>query len=469
MLYLWWERWDERPAAVSLSTLSGRWWLIAVSLIFAQIPLRLLLTPYPLWPALTALHTAAMAAGALGAAWLWAGKPGVRWIGGPLLLTVSTLPVPASIETTMIGPLREAMASLTAEISNLAGQPALASGTSVRLASGWVGVDQACGGIRSLQACVMIALFFGEWYRFDWGRRAKLVAVGAVAALAGNLARVLYLSFTAGSGGQDAVDTAHDLAGWSAMLGSLALTAWLACRWAGYRLPKQRHQSNVRGSSAGALRWFAVVTVGVALAETGSHVWYWRGQQATASVPRWTAQLPTDGPSYQVAPLSTAAREMLRPDAFAAGSWRQGELTLAAYYVEWRRGQAARSIPFLHNPTVCLPMSGCELIDALPPLDVRWALGTIRFHVYRFRRIGEDFIVAFTIWDPTRGAPLIRAEEEASWRDTWRTRWREVRSARKHQPAQLLTVSITAVGDDGDSAAALSATIRDIVRTEAGL
>ena len=45
-------------------------------------------------------------------------------------------------------------------------------GTSVRLGNGWVGVDDACGGIRSLQACVMIGLFFGEWME---GQKQKIL------------------------------------------------------------------------------------------------------------------------------------------------------------------------------------------------------------------------------------------------------------------------------------------------------
>ena len=442
MAYLWWERWDERPPAVVGHTTRIRWWLWAAVLVAVHASLRLFLTPFPVWPAALALFTGTVVLTALTAAWLLGGRAGLRWLGGPLILVVSVLPMPTVFDLKVIGPLREAMATLAAEACNLLGRPAMASGTSVRLANGWVGIDEACGGIRSLQACVMIALFFGEWYRFSGLRRFALVLVGCAAALAGNGSRVIFLSLRARDGAA-AVAASHDLAGWLAMGTSVLLTGWLAWRWAGSRLPEQRRMP--RPASAGAsaaLRWAAVVGTCFLVSESAVRLWFARGERVRRDVPQWVARLPTERATFRREPLPEPARELLGPDTFVAGTWPLGRDVYAfAYYIEWHEGQKARTVPFLHNPTVCLPFAGCELMETLPSLPVAWSHGEIPFFAYRFRRLGEQTLVAFTIWDPSRGQ-LLAASDIASWRTWFSRQWTEVRAARKDQPAQLFAVSI---------------------------
>ena len=447
MAYLWWERWAERPALrAPVGWPAGAWWVLAGLLVAIEFPLRLFLTPFPLWPVVLALYTALFLAVALLGAWRLAGAAGVRWLAGPLILVLSVLPVPSLLENGLIVPLRTVWAALAAEISNLLGYPALAYGTSVRLGSGWVGIDDACGGIRSLQACVMIALFFGEWYRFRWTRRLALVGVGVGAALLGNFGRVLFLSLRA-LGGAGAVESAHDVAGWIAMAASLVLTGWLACWWGGYKFPAQVRAARPAGAAARspAALWLAALALAFAAGDLGTRLWFARGEHLRrASIPQWTAAFPTRHWSYRPGPpLNEAARDLLRPDYFVAATWRaDAETAVSAYYVEWRRGQVARSVPFLHNPTVCLPIAGCELSATLAPIPVPWAHGTIPFHAYRFRRAGEEILVAFTIWDPARGRPLNQPGELTSWSEWYRMQWAEVREARQNQPAQMLTISI---------------------------
>jgi hypothetical protein len=134
---------------------------------------------------------------------------------------------------------------------------------------------------------------------------------------------------------------------------------------------------------------------------------------------------------------------MLRPDYYIAGSWGDsGGVALAAYYIEWRQGSVARFIPFLHNPTVCLPMAGCELVESLGVISVRWAGGDMPFHGYIFRRGDEDMAVAFVIWDTARNRPLEKAGQFSSWGDWFRAQWDDVREGRRNQPAQLLSLAI---------------------------
>jgi len=158
--------------------------------------------------------------------------------------------------------------------------------------------------------------------------------------------------------------------------------------------------------------------------------------------------------------LGELAADLLRPDFYEAGRWQaEKEVELSAYYIEWRRGQVARFLPFLHNPTVCLPMAGCELESELGLITVSWQGLEIPFHAYKFRRAGSELWVAFTIWDPSRGRPLAQTPDGFAVGQWWRERWQEVREKRQDQPAQLFTLAI--IGGRGDPLVDLQKALKD--------
>ena len=59
-----------------------------------------------------------------------------------------------------------------------------------------VSIDEACSGIRSLQAMLMIALFLGEFRSLNFIRWTALVGFAVCAAMVLNLARTLFVFFT---------------------------------------------------------------------------------------------------------------------------------------------------------------------------------------------------------------------------------------------------------------------------------
>jgi hypothetical protein len=151
---------------------------------------------------------------------------------------------------------------------------------------------------------------------------------------------------------------------------------------------------------------------------------------------------------------------MLRPDYYTAGRWTGHDgRKRSAYFVEWKQGQAARSIPFLHNPTVCLPASGCQLARELGDISVPWLGGSLLFHAYVFRSMSEEFAVAFIIWDPLLGQPLRKGGGDG-WLAWWRAQWSDVKNARQHQQAQLLTLAIHGEGSESLLSEELAALVR---------
>ncbi|MCC6414933.1 MAG: exosortase/archaeosortase family protein [Opitutaceae bacterium] len=465
MGYLWYERWDTRPRIrVTNPGWCGWLWLVALGTLL--VPLRLLLTPYPLWPMALLAYVAVLLGLLILGAWQVAGGAGVRWVAAPLIVLLGVIPWPGVIDQWFFLPLRGAVATVVAEISNLMGNPAVASGTSVQLAGGWVGIDEACGGIRSMQAAVMTALFFGVWVRLRLGRRIALVGVAVMAAVAGNFFRIMLLSWLA-TGRDGELEQWHDPAGWLALAISLGFTGWVGWKWRRRAAPLIKTSSPVGPPTAPSLRpiqvW-AALSLGLLVGpEVGTRWWYARGDaEGAANISQWTVRLPTERITYRELPLSKSAEAMLRPDRFVSGSWIGSDLRQhSAYFIEWTHGQVARSVPFLHNPTVCLPYAGCELVRGLDEIQVTWPGGVIPFHVFLFRRMGEDMLVAFTIWDPSRGQEL--AETAWGWRSWWERQWRDVREARRHQPAQLFAYAVMGGGNSEDLAAELREAIRPVV------
>lgn len=457
--YLWWERWDQRPglrAVASPSWWARSFWMVAILL---ALPLRLLLAPYPIWSGTVIPYTGLLLGSALIFAGGLAGWAGVKWVGGPCLVLLAALPWPGRFEHMLIMPVREGIAALVAEISNWAGYPAMAAGTSVRLTNQWVGIDEACGGIRSLQSTVMIALFFGEWLRLPWRRRVGLVFAAIAAAVLGNLGRVLVLTWCAYHG---QLARWHDAAGWAALGFSWVVTGALAWIWrVRATVPHAGAASRAEARSAGVfvprgwMGWALTLTVALAAIEVGTRWWFSREAAQPVARARWTVQLPETNPTLRREPLTDYARGKLMPDQFLSVAWiGSDQLRYNANYIVWEKGLVARWVPFEHSPTVCMPFAGCELVEELGVIDVRWAQGIIPFKVYIFRRMNEDLTVAFTIWDPLRGQPL-REGDSIRGDQGWMEKWREVREARLDQPGQMLSFAINGRQDSARLQAAL--------------
>src|SRR4029078_10432291 len=96
----------------------------------------------------------------------------------PILFFFVAVPWPSQIEQPLIQGLMRADAAINVEILNLIGMPAVQMGNLIEVGSGVVGIDEACTGIRSLQATLMVALFLGEFYDLSSIRRIILVLVG---------------------------------------------------------------------------------------------------------------------------------------------------------------------------------------------------------------------------------------------------------------------------------------------------
>ena len=148
----------------------------------------------------------------------------------PVCFFLVAVPWPYGIEHPVIQGLTRMDTALTIEILGWIGIPAMQHGNVIELTTGSVGIDEACSGIRSLQATLMLSLFFGEFYRLTNRRRIACVLAGFGLALVCNLGRMLLLTWVAARRGEQAIAGWHDPAGVSILVACF-LGLWLFALW----------------------------------------------------------------------------------------------------------------------------------------------------------------------------------------------------------------------------------------------
>ena len=129
------------------------------------------------------------------------------------------------------------------ELIGWLGIPALPHGNVIEVATGEVGISDACSGIRSFQATLMISLFLGELYRLSGVRRAVLCLGGFAMSFLFNLVRISLLVWVAASHGIAAIANWHDPAGVTILVAcfcGLWAFAVLLCHPAAQRGPPGR-------------------------------------------------------------------------------------------------------------------------------------------------------------------------------------------------------------------------------------
>jgi exosortase/archaeosortase family protein len=391
--------------------------------------------------------------------WDWA-----KWYVFPLLFLTTALTWPTPVKVWVVGTLAESNARMAAEVVSAAGHPAVVQGTVIAVRTGLVGVEEACSGLRSLQAVWMVAWFAGEFFFLNWPRRVFLAAASMGAALAANVARTIFLTWMAAAAGLTASESWHDTAGDVELAVGLGAVAWLA--WRGYRGQRTRVASRAvaaggrEGAGVGAAGgrgqrprlqlWVLAATVLVmAGAEIGTQGWYRsREYAAKAGLVHWRLGAAPAGwrdvpvPPREVSSLgsSEAAGRSVRAPAAPFPCW--------VFLVSWEGDAARGENPEWHDPAICLPASGARLVAELGTVPVTVGGRSLPFAAYRFVAAGAPVLVYFCHWDAETAQ--ARAEQGGAAEDYRARRWQRVREGRR----QGDVAHIAFVVQTSDSAAA---------------
>ncbi len=203
-----------RPAFCALR--AGLWLAVAVAI--ALLPTWLLSRPNPDWPFLNWLLTAEVVAIVLGAVAAIGGRAWLGHFAVPAALIFTAVPWPDVIESPFTQWMMRNVASAAVVLLDVAGVGAIQHGNLIEVATGVVGVDEACSGIRSFQGSLMASLVLGELFRFNISRRVALLVASVVAAFVTNVIRAAFLAWSAAQSGLHAVERWHDPAGMTILL-----------------------------------------------------------------------------------------------------------------------------------------------------------------------------------------------------------------------------------------------------------
>jgi exosortase len=516
-LYVFWLRWQDRPASEVRSDkaqIRSRWIaaFIAIPALFLLLPIRLFEIANPEWRLLALMHATATVTLTLLSIWYAGGRPWVRHFAFPVAFIFVAVPWPTAVEVPVIQGLMRMVAHVAAEAAMLLGIPADVEGNLIRVSTGLVGVNEACSGIRSLQTSLMIGLLFGELKRLSVLRRVALVVGAVVIALFANFFRAVFLVTVAASKNVSEVGRWHDVAGYTIIALVFVSTMGLAYLLGKSEIRNSKFEiggqsSEIRSQMskirrrwsvvsnpylAAALCWLLFVEIGIA-------AWYRVHETNLVNGIRWTVQWPEQAPNFRKLNIDPEIRSVLRFDEGQSAVWmltpplssvdslaakssetqvnrlQPNAVVWYVYRFRWNPGRNSALLANLHRPDVCLPASGWTEVadDGVQNYPVTGAF-ELPFRHFEFQRaIGNSTPqTAHAFYclseERARGSPAASQGGNAPSMSGSRSEWtraervREVLEGRRHLGQQLLEAIF--ISSEPSSAADAESHLRDLVR-----
>jgi exosortase len=404
-VYLFWLRWQDRPAREvrgqksevrSRSLIAAA---IAIISLFLLLPVRLFEIANPEWRLLAWIHALAVVTLTLLLLWWAGGKAWLRHFAFPVAFLFVAVPWPTMLETPVIQGLMRVVARVAAEAAMLLGTPAQVEGNLIRVTNGLVGVNEACSGIRSLQTSLMIGLLFGELKRLSVLRRVALVACAVAIALLANFVRAVFLVRIAATENLSEVGRWHDIAGYTIIALVFVITMVFAFLLGKSKIrnPKSEMQGDGPQSAVGSRadgigdtegkaatgsgerawrrasfnRQFAIplsyIAAGLCwllFVEIGTSAWYRLHERNLISGVRWSVRWPEQALNFRKLKINEEIRAVLRFDKGEAAAWSvqnppgASPISCLLYVFGWNPGRNSALLANLHRPDVCLPASG---------------------------------------------------------------------------------------------------------------
>lgn len=404
----------------------------------------------------------------------------------PLCYFLVAVPWPTTVEAPLIQVLTRANVAVTIELLNVLGIPALQHGNVIEVATGLVGIDEACSGIRSFQATLMISLFLGELYRLGPLRRIALILSGFALSFVFNVGRAGLLTWVAARNGVPAISKWHDPAGVIILLACF-IGLWalgvvfrrlsgrpqsavaapdkeqlIALQEERHREGKERLAHRERSAVRfipSALTFSAGLGVWLLLVEIGVESWY-RVHEAQSPPPVvWTASWPTNNLSLRAVPIPETTRRMLRYDEGQDFQWQDGPYAWQGIFLRWRPGRTAVNLARSHTPEICLPAAGRRLL-ATSDLRLFSVHGLqLPFRIYSIADVRGIAYVFYCLWED-------RATERSfsSVSLKYSVRLAPVLAGRRQGGQRSLEVVLRGAEDEASAAIAFQALLESLIR-----
>lgn len=127
---------------------------------------------------------------AAGLAWTFWGRARLRRLLFPLLLVLSSIPLPVLVYNKLAGPLQLLASSVSTELAQWLGVSVYRDGNIIYLADTTLGVAEACSGLRSVSSLAVAALLLSCLELRRTGTRLTLLVLALPIAIGFNVLRV---------------------------------------------------------------------------------------------------------------------------------------------------------------------------------------------------------------------------------------------------------------------------------------
>ena len=447
-----------------LNPTAAGWIVAGIALLYA--PTRFVHEASPIWRLTSLLLTLEAIGLTLVFIALIKGPTGFRdWLF-PLMFFLVAVPWPSSLENFLVRSFTSADASATVGMLGMLGIPSLQHGNAIEVGTGWVGIDEACSGIRSFQATAMIALFLGEFYRLGWSARGWCFLAGVGWAFGLNLLRTTLLVWLEATRGTRAMEQWHDPAGVTILLAGF-LGLWGTTRLlagtprAGsppaaedLNCPRSRNVPppiHLPLALAGALlAWLVLV-------EAGTEGWYRAHETAPPGEVPWDLRPKSSLPGFARVGIPREVLGQFRADralefrcSDASGNQWQ------VYYFRWFPSRTlahrlAVQIAKTHGPEKCLPAMGMNLVSNPGLFTVSAGSLNLVFQHYLFADQGRVVHVFYALYeDPSGTANLANRRTDVAGRID------AARAGSRNYGQRLLEIAVSGPERPADARAALA-------------
>ena len=463
-LYLLWRRWSERPRPVPPDSRA-----LPVALIFFSafllFPVRFVAEANPDWRLLSWTIALIGVVISLCAVFLAGGRIWLRHFAFPFLFFLVAVPWPAHFEQIVIQNLMHAVTAINVSLLNIVGVPALQHGNVIEVRAGLIGIEEACSGVRSIQATLMISLFLGELYSFTIGRRLILVAAGGLLAFVSNLVRTAILVWVGAKRGPNAIESWHDPAGVTILVVCLFGLWLLSLIMMKQRLVPVPVSSPTNDDSVSVSFFspvFVVLATWILVVEAGVQLWY-QQHQSPVTQSRWSIQWPASQRGYESVPISAEAKGLLRYDEGGGSSWNAPDgHRWMMYFFRWLPGHTAALFVKIHRPDICLPATGMTLERDTGIRFVNVNDINLPIRSYRFDDRGIPLHVFYCYWDARSSYENVATAVQEDW--TFTGRVKAALRGRREIGAQMLEVIVWGYEDDREATSALQHQLAQIVQ-----
>ena len=386
---------------------------------------------------------------------------GARWLkhfAFPVLFPLAAVPWPVQFENFVVQAMMRAVAYVAVEVTGWFGVGAYQLGNVIELRNGFVGVDEACSGVKTLQAGIMVALVLGELLHLRWTRRIALLVLGCAWIFVCNVFRATALVFVAANSGLAALGRWHDVIGTAALVCGMVGMLGLAWLWKSEPQPAPASSGPPRIFSAqwGALIWLVFVFI-------GTEFWYRNHERNLVQLPPWGVSWPPGNETVASLPIPESTRVILHYDDAKTAAWEEPHgVHWWTFFGHWKPQRAALQLVRSHSPEICLPATGRTFRATRPDAKVQADTVSLDFRSYEFEQNSRPLFVFVCIQEDKR-VPSGPADT-GEW--NFAGRLKAALDGKRNLGQRLLEIAVLGLDNFEQAREALSRTVGEILRVE---